>query len=410
MPLPPLSEEQRVKPPRFELRLALLYGAVFLPLGIHLPYLPLWLAGSGFDAQEIGVILAAPMFLRVVTTPVITALADKAADRVFVLALMAALAFAVSLGYFLPTSYAVVLATSLLLAVAITPQTPLADSLALSGVRRFGSVYARMRIWGSISFLLANFGGGLILSQAGTGAVPFMISFGLASVLALSLFAPRMGRPRLASPLSVAELPRVRSSLFDLAFMLLVGGAGLIAASHAFLYGFASLYWQSIGLGEATVGILWSAAVVAEVVMFMVFARLLSHLAASTVMALAAAAAIVRWIAFPMIVPLGLGVAGFLAVQALHAFSIGLILIGVQKVIAETVPEERTGAAQGVAYFANGFAMAAVTLVSGPLYARFGVGGFFPMAAVAGVGLVLVLLARLRSRSSERGGKRTGPV
>ncbi len=44
------------------------------------------------------------------------------------------------------------------------------------------------------------------------------------------------------------------------------------------------------------------------------------------------------------------------------------MLIGVQKLIGEDVPEERTGAAQGVAYLANGIAPAAVTLASGPLY------------------------------------------
>ena len=49
---------------------------------------------------------------------------------------------------------------------------------------------------------------------------------------------------------------------------------------------------------------------------------------------------------------------GFFAVQTLHALSTGLLLIGLQKMIGETVPEERTGAAQGIAYFANGFATA----------------------------------------------------
>jgi PPP family 3-phenylpropionic acid transporter len=106
-------------------------------------------------------------------------------------------------------------------------------------------------------------------------------------------------------------------------------------------------------------------------------------------------AAIVRWIAYPLIWPLGFGVAGFFAVQTLHAVSTGLILLGVQKLIAETVAEERTGAAQGIAFFANGFSMAAATLLSGPLYAAFGVGGFFVMAvfALAGIGLI-VLAAR----------------
>ena len=90
-----------------------------------------------------------------------------------------------------------------------------------------------------------------------------------------------------------------------------------------------------------------------------------------------------RWIAYPLVWPLGLGVPGFFAVQALHGLSTGIMLIGVQKLIAETVDEERTGAAQGAAFFATGICMAIVTLLSGPLYDRFGAGGFFAMVGVA---------------------------
>ena len=76
-------------------------------------------------------------------------------------------------------TYLVVLAVSLVLTIAWTPQSPLADSLALSGVRRFGSAYAGMRICGSISFLCANLGGGYVLSYTGAGAVPALITIGL---------------------------------------------------------------------------------------------------------------------------------------------------------------------------------------------------------------------------------------
>jgi MFS transporter, PPP family, 3-phenylpropionic acid transporter len=81
MSLPPLSPEQLVKPRHFELRMSLIFATLFVSLGTHVPYFPLWLEATGFDAQEIAVILAAPMFLRVVTTPLLTALADRAADR-----------------------------------------------------------------------------------------------------------------------------------------------------------------------------------------------------------------------------------------------------------------------------------------------------------------------------------------
>ena len=102
---------------------------------------------------------------------------------------------------------------------------------------------------------------------------------------------------------------------------------------------------------------------------------------------IAGVAAIVRWIAFPLVWPLGLGVAGFFGVQALHCLSTALMLIGLQKMIAETVSEEQTGAAQGIAFFANGFCMAVVdagcpvrsTTASAPY-------GFFAMVPVALIG------------------------
>lgn len=404
MLLPPLSPEQLVKPQSFELRLSLIYAAIFVPLGVHLPYFPLWLEDNGFDAQQIAVILSAPMFLRVVTTPFITAMADEARDRANVLILLLASTLLISGGYFLKPTYLVVLAVSLVLTVAWTPQSPLADSLALSGVRRFGSAYAGMRIWGSISFLCANLGGGFILSFTGAGAVPAIITIGLIVAFAASLLAPRLGRPRRASPLSAAEIQDSAPRLVNRYFLLFIGGAGVIAASHGFMYSFVSIYWKSIGLSDTVVGILWAWAVVAEVAMFVVFTRLFSHMSASKILTIAGVGAIVRWIAFPLIWPLGLGIPGFFAVQSLHALSTALILLGLQKLIADTVAEERTGAAQGMAFFANGFSMATVTLVSGPLYERFGVNGFLPMIPVAMVGMALVLLAS-RSAPERRLGR-----
>lgn len=404
MSLPPLSPEQLVKPARFELRLSLIYAAILVAPGVHLPYFPLWLEAQEFDAQQIAVILSAPMFLRVVTTPFITAMADEARERANVLILLLASTLLISGGYFLKPTYLVILAVSLLLSVAWTPQVPMTDSLALSGVRRFGSSYAAMRIWGSISFLIANLGGGYILSHTGAQAVPAIITTALAFALGASLVAPRLGRPRRGSPLSAADMQVAAPKLMNRYFLLFIGGSGMILASHGFMYSFVSIYWKSIGLGDTIVGILWAWAVVAEVVMFMAFKRLFAHLSASRMIAMAGVAAIVRWIAYPLIWPLGLGVTGFFAVQTLHALSTALILLGVQKLIADTVTEERTGAAQGMVFFATGFAMAAVTLASGPLYDAFGVYGFIVMVGVAGLGLALVALAS-RSAPERRLGR-----
>ncbi|MEW9808054.1 MFS transporter [Mesorhizobium sp. ZMM04-5] len=402
----PNQPDRFVKPARFELRMSLIFAAVFLPLGVHLPYFPLWLEVNGFDAEQIAVILAAPMFLRVVTTPVITAMADRAGDRANVLIAISVVSVLLSLGYFLPAGYGLVLAVSLALAVFWTPQSPLADALALSGVRRFGSSYPGMRIWGSLSFLAATFIGGMILAASSAQAVPAMILAGLLATLAAAVLSPRLGPPRRASPLSAVALQQDAPRLFNRYFLLFVAGTGIINASHGFLFGFVSIYWKAIGISDGVIGMLWAWAVVAEVVIFMLFKRLFGSVSATGVLVVAGAAAILRWVAYPLIEPLGLGVPGFFGVQTLHALSTGLLLIGLQKMIAETVPEERTGAAQGVAYFSVGVSMAVVTLLSGSLYQWYGTGGFYFMALVALAGLCLILAAAAVRRPQPQ---RAGP-
>jgi PPP family 3-phenylpropionic acid transporter len=392
MPLPPLSPEQLIKPRHFEARIALIFASLFISTGTNIPYFPLWLEANGFDAERIAVILAVPMFLRVVTTPLLTAYADRADDRVNVLLVLVGLSFVFACGYFLPPAYGVVLTVSLALAVVWTPHGPLADSLALSGVRRFGSNYTKMRIWGSVAFLSANLGGGVILSWTSPQAVPVIIAASLAVAFFVVLAAPRLGKPRRASPLSAEDLQSA-PKLFNRHFLLFVAGAGLIGSSHGFMYGFASIYWKSIGLGDTLIGFLWAFAVVAEVGVFMFYTRLFRRFSATTLVIIAGAASVVRWIAYPLVWPLGLGVPGLFFVQGLHCLSTALMLIAVQKEIAETVAEEQTGAAQGAAFFANGTSMATVTLLSGPLYARLGSWGFFAMIAVAGAGTALVLLS-----------------
>lgn len=393
MQLSPLAPEQLIKPKAFELRLSALYAAVFFSLGVHLPYFPVWLESGGFSAEQIAIILAAPMFLRMATTPLITALADKARERVTVLIVSIVVSIVISLGYFLPADYATVLFISLALTATFSAHAPLTDSLALSGVRRFGVNYPAIRIWGSAAFLVANLGGGVLIASYGPSSVPVMISAGLVAALLTAIAAPRLGRPRVPSPLSAAGMQELAPKLLNRPFLLFVAAAGVINGSHGFLYGFVSIYWTSIGVSETTVGMLWAWGILAEIGIFMVFNRLLGSLSSHQVLALAGAGALLRWLVYPWIHPLGLGVPGFFAVQTLHAFSVGLILIGLQKFIGETVAEHRNGAAQGMAFFANGLAMAAVTLASGPLYENLGPGGFYAMALVVVLGLALVWLA-----------------
>ena len=54
---------------RFALKMGLFYAAYFLFGGIQLPFFPLWLEARGIDARTIGLVIAAPMLVRIFITP-----------------------------------------------------------------------------------------------------------------------------------------------------------------------------------------------------------------------------------------------------------------------------------------------------------------------------------------------------
>lgn len=382
-------DRREAKPAHFEARLGSVYAGVFLINGVQLPYFPLWLEGEGYSARAIALVLSVAMLVKVFAGPVISVLADRSRDRADVMTLTAVAAVLSVALYFLPLGFAGVITVSVLFALATSAHTPLSDAITLSGVRRYGVDYARTRVWGSIAFLLVNLAGGVLIERFGHAVVVDLMFAGCLVLTATSFLAPRIGKPRRPSPLSQLDLADARRALRDPAFVLFLVAVGLTQGSHAFVYGFSAIYWKSIGLPAGATGIFWATGVVAEVVIFAVFRRVFGRLRAPTVLMIGAGVAVLRWIAFPLVMPLGLGVAGFVVVQSLHAFSFGVTFLALQKMIAETVADEIGGTAQGVATLVLGVIMAAATFASGPLYAAAGGNGFYAMAGLALAGMAI---------------------
>ncbi len=399
-----------VKPRQFELRVSLLYVCIFLPNGVHLPYFPLWLEHNSFSPTQIGVILAAPMFVRIFAGPLVSAYADRARDRVPVLIASAVAAMVFCAGYLIPDqTYLLTLVVSVLLAAAWAPHTPLSDSIALSGVRRFGSDYASMRVWGSASFLVASFACGHILAWTSEALIPWLILAGLASVVISAFFVPRIGRPRQQAPLPSQTIHGAAFALRQPYFLLIIAASALAQSSHGFAYAFTSIYWKALGISDGGVGVLWALAIAGEIVMFFAFNRLFGRARPGVVLALGAGVGAMRWLLMPMAWPAGAGFAGFAALQLMHAFSFSLVFLATQKMFTQTVPEARLGAAQGAAFFLNMTCLATVTLVSGPLYAGWAEFGFWSMALVAVVAVILALAALRYPHSSGSGVKTVEP-
>ena len=381
----PLRRLSSIVRPPLTWRLAAFYAALFAALGVQLPFLPVWLAAKGLDAGAIGVVLAVPMIVRVFAIPLATRGADRH-DAVRLAIVIAAGMAVVGYGGLALAQGAVAIALVFALAsAAYTPIMPLADAYALRGLGGLGRAYGPVRLWGSAAFVAGSLGAGVLLDTMAARDLIWLLLAGMvvtaAAALALAPLAPRAARTRAGAPSSARALLRAP------AFLAASAAAGLVQASHAVYYGFSALAWQAAGLDGAAIGALWALAVVAEIVLFAISARL--RLAPTTLLLAGAGGAAVRWAAMAFDPPTML----LPVLQCLHALSFGATHLGALGCVARAAPAEFGATAQGYLAVALGLVMAAAMGVSGVLYAYSGGLAYGAMAVAAAAGGLFALVA-----------------
>ena len=370
------------------LRLALFYGASFAALGISLPYWPVWLASRGLTPTEIGLLLAASFWPRVVTNMAIPYAADRLGERRRLMVLLAGLTLAAVALFGLARQLWVFLLLSMVSGASWAAILPLGEALALRELQARGAGYGPVRLWGSMTFILAAVGGGWWIGRSG----PTVVLGLLLALLALNLLAC-LQMPESGAPVRPAEPPHLGRLLALPGLLRLILAAGLIQVSHALYYGFASLHWRAGGLSETVIGWLWAEGVAAEVLMFAAAGTVLRKLDPPRLLTLAGSLTVLRW----CLTGTGNDLAVLIPAQALHGASFGAVHLAVMHQLRDRVPPELQASAQG-AYAAIGGALpfGLITPIAGWLYATIGGHAFFAMAALAlaGTGLSATLRAR----------------
>jgi MFS transporter, PPP family, 3-phenylpropionic acid transporter len=376
----------------FAARVSLLFAAIFVVAGTNLPYLPVWLDWAGLGLREIAIITATPLFVRVAVTPAIAFAADRAGDhRRFLIGLSwAGLVALVVLSQ--SREFGAIFLCMVAFALAWTTVMPLTETVAMSGVKAAGLDYGRMRVWGSLSFIAASLVGGWVVERLGSGSAIWLVVAGMAltTVAAHGLARPiGLGRLKAAtSPprLSIAQAAGLLRSRVFLVFLL---AAGAVQAAHAVFYTFGTLHWRAQGLSSAWCGTLWAVSIIAEVGLFAFSRVVVERTGPVALIALGGGAAVVRWSAMGFDPPLAL----LLPLQVLHGLTFGAAHLGAIHFMGRTVPGAQAGTAQAVyASVTGGIAMGGTMLLSGPLYAAYAGRAYWPMAVVAGVGLMASLM------------------
>jgi PPP family 3-phenylpropionic acid transporter len=378
----PIASE--AAPGQFAARLGSFYGALFGLIGTHLPFFPVWLKAIGIDAAWIGIITAVPAVTRFTVLPVVTGLAERGQGLRGALIVTA---FATALGFGMLGTQHAPLAVFLAYAATAclwTPMVPLTDAYALRGVARYGLNYGPLRLWGSAAFVVGALVCGLLVDVIAARHLIWVIATAAALGAAVSL-----GLRRLEQPRTVAAAPHARGALLrEPRFLAIIVAAALIQGSHAAYYTFASITWQASGLGGLTIAGLWTLGVLAEIVVFALSPRFTLQL--SLLMVIGGFSAVMRW----LITAQEPSVPVLAAVQLAHGLTYGLTQVGTMGLLVRHVPIHSMARGQGYFAACSGVITSAASILSGAIYARYGQGVYYVMAAMALSGAVLMWLAR----------------
>lgn len=373
-------------------RFVLLYAAMYAAFGVASPCLPALVSARGLAPEQLGLVLGVSTAVRLLTAPLAGRIGDLMQALRVVLVACIALAALVTLGYLAASGFWRLLALSLLHAATLAPITLLADALALGsasappGSGRRGFEYGWVRGTGSAAFIAGTLLSGQAVSAFGLDVIVRLQALLLGAAALAALRVPELlhdrtaeaGRAPAGGVLVLLRLPLFRN---------LVLVAALILGSHAMHDGFAVIRWSAAGISPATVSLLWSESVTAEVLVFFVIGpALVTRLTPAGALATAALAGMLRW----TVVAQTSHVIALALVQPLHGITFALLHLACMRLITRTAPQGLEGTAQAIyGTVGIGLATALLTLVSGTLYARLGAQGFWVMAALCALALPL---------------------
>ncbi len=310
-------------------RLSSSYFFYFAILGLISPYLSVFLDGKGFTSLELGEIFAILTATKIIAPSLWAILADKTGQQLLIIRLGAVLALlSFMLLFWLDNYWAIsfCLAFFSLFWTAILPQL---EVLTLNSVRRSSKIYARVRLWGSLGFIvLAIFAGQVmtfyekagIQSVANSSFTNAFVGMGCVALLLLLLSTLSL-KSRYVLGKTQKKVLSIKDKLLELRFIIFFIAGILLQISFGPFYGFFALFLRDLEYPGFAVGLFISLGVLAEILVFIFASSFFKHFSLKTLLVFSLAVTALRW----FLVALYADSAWFLALtQLIHAASFAL--------------------------------------------------------------------------------------
>lgn len=357
--------------------LALAYFTYFFSYGIFLPFWSVWLKGVGLTPEIIGMLLGAGLVARFLGSLFIAPRVSDPSRLITALRVLALATLLFALAFYAGTHVAWLAVIIIGFNLFFSPLVPLTDALAGTWQKQFPMDYGRVRLWGSIAFVIGSALTGKLVSLFDYQAILGLLALGAASMLLGMLLRP--------SILPQGENRQQEGAGWQAWRVLIAQNwrflacVSLLQGAHAAYYGFSAIYWQSAGYSASTVGYLWSLGVVAEVVIFALSNRLFRRFSARDLLLLSAVCGLVRWSLMGWTTELP----WLIIAQILHCGTFTVCHLAAMRYISARQGSEVIRLQAVYSAVAMGGSIALMTMIAGFLFEHLHQGLFFVMAVLA---------------------------
>lgn len=370
--------------PRPALALSGFYLAYFAYVGAYSPYITLYLKDIGLAAAQIGVLYAIPQVMRIFGPALWGTLADKRGSASPLLCLAAALAAVSFCGLYAANSFVWLFAVFVAFHFFTSGQMPMIEAITLNHVRDAPGRYGRIRVWGSVGFLVSVIGVGAMLDMFASVAVLHVTTVLLCITAIVAWLVPRQ-----SSGAAAGEAPDLRELLARRDLRAFFVAAFCNAFAHAALYTFYSLHLSALGYDKTVIGLMWAVGVMVEIGVFQCWPWFSRRFAMRDLYLATFAIGILR---FTMI-----GWGGdwwwvLVTAQAMHAATFAVYHGSAVALIAHSFGAAGQGRGQGLYTAVSfGFGGSVGALAAGVLWDRVGAQWTFSLSALALLAGLLVL-------------------
>jgi PPP family 3-phenylpropionic acid transporter len=267
------------------------YFFYYACLGAFSPYIGRFVDSLG-HGMVLGLMLAIWYGTRIVAPPAWNALLNRSSRPGMLLVAGCVATLLACAGFTVAQSAIGLCVVMALFGLAYSPLLPQFEAMTLNALGERSNEYGRIRVWGSIGFLLVASSYGWLLDRFGAQNFPWLVLPLFVAVVLSALPHRNEPQPHGEHPArDYAELWRqagVRRFLIVALLMQMGFGA---------FYVYYTLHLQAQGHSGLVVGLLWGTGVLSEIGMFWAAPRLFARYGAPALMSFCLGVTVLRWAA-----------------------------------------------------------------------------------------------------------------